>query len=767
MADDATTDGNGLIRQVQQILGATTPAAGFAALLYARTDGGELEGLTPARLARNAREAFEFIAEKPKGRHKVGFRRTAASAADDLPATTVLEVLNDDMPFLVELGAGRGRSARAADQLAAAPDLQDQARPLGPAARPSRDRATAHGATGIRKATSPSTCRPCPRRPQPTSAPPSRRSCGRSGWWCRTGNRCWQAVKAANAALGSAPASIPPPLLTESDRLPGMAGARQFHLPRRAGVRAVGRSGDRRPGACRRQRARRAARPVGAGAAARPRAGGDDAGGPPLLLCGLAVDHHQGERRLQGAPPRAHGLHRHQDVSRRRHAQGRDPRRRAVHVAILFRLADASAVPAPQGRRRARRPRLSAHQPRRQGDPQHPGKLPARRAVPDRRQAAARMGGRHPRSGDAAARARVCPHRPLRPVRLAAHLRAARPLHLHGARADRRACCPRSTTGAWSPSIRISPTGRWCACSSSSRAMPAPRRRSPATTSSSGITEIIRTWEDRLAHAIAASGGDPDAAREARKQVSLGLLPGLCRDVRAGAGAGGHQAHRAAGAGPAGRRRLLQRARRPGARGDVPVRPAHAAVRARADPGKPRLLRHRRAHLPRHAALQRRHARGDPARHGAADGERRCHRPSHSRCAAGGCIPGGPAWQRGQRRLQPADRVERRGLARGGHPAGVCRLSAPARLAVRPALSGRHAQPPCRRGARPARAVPSPPQSGSQGRHQGPRGGRGADPQAHRWCAERRAKPGRGPHPAAVPEPDRGNGAHQLLPGGR
>ena len=100
MADDAKTDGNGVIRQVQQILGAATPAASFAALLYARTDSTSLAHLTPARLARTARDAFEFIAEKAKGRHKVGLRRSPASA--DLPATTVLEVLNDDMPFLVD-----------------------------------------------------------------------------------------------------------------------------------------------------------------------------------------------------------------------------------------------------------------------------------------------------------------------------------------------------------------------------------------------------------------------------------------------------------------------------------------------------------------------------------------------------------------------------------------------------------------------------------------------------------------------------------------
>ena len=102
MADDAKTDGNGLIRQVRKILGPTTMAADFAALLYSRNGSDGIEGQTPARLARNAREALEFITEKPKGRHKVGFRRTAASAADGLPASTVLEILNDDMPFLVD-----------------------------------------------------------------------------------------------------------------------------------------------------------------------------------------------------------------------------------------------------------------------------------------------------------------------------------------------------------------------------------------------------------------------------------------------------------------------------------------------------------------------------------------------------------------------------------------------------------------------------------------------------------------------------------------
>jgi glutamate dehydrogenase len=102
MADDAKTDGNGLIREVQQMLGPATKAAQFAALLYGRDGRQEIEGLAPARLAREARDAVDFITEKPKDRHKIGFRRMPAVPAEGLTATTVLEVLNDDMPFLVD-----------------------------------------------------------------------------------------------------------------------------------------------------------------------------------------------------------------------------------------------------------------------------------------------------------------------------------------------------------------------------------------------------------------------------------------------------------------------------------------------------------------------------------------------------------------------------------------------------------------------------------------------------------------------------------------
>ena len=48
--------GNGLIGEIERILGKATPAAAFANLLYGR-NGSAGDGLSPAWLARNAREA--------------------------------------------------------------------------------------------------------------------------------------------------------------------------------------------------------------------------------------------------------------------------------------------------------------------------------------------------------------------------------------------------------------------------------------------------------------------------------------------------------------------------------------------------------------------------------------------------------------------------------------------------------------------------------------------------------------------------------------
>src|ERR1700716_1501072 len=102
MALDAETAAGGLIRKVQKALGKGSPAAILAPLLYARDGLSGLESLPADWLAGNAREALEFIGDKPKGRHKIRVRRTWASAKGALPESSVVEILNDDMPFLVD-----------------------------------------------------------------------------------------------------------------------------------------------------------------------------------------------------------------------------------------------------------------------------------------------------------------------------------------------------------------------------------------------------------------------------------------------------------------------------------------------------------------------------------------------------------------------------------------------------------------------------------------------------------------------------------------
>ena len=93
-------------------------------------------------------------------------------------------------------------------------------------------------------------------------------------------------------------------------------------------------------------------------------------------------------------------------------------------------------------RRRAAR-RLRPQQPFRQGAGQRAGALSARRIVPDRRGHALSFRARHPAARRAAARARAGAARPLRPFRVGAGVRAARTLRQRHPREDRRLSQPR------------------------------------------------------------------------------------------------------------------------------------------------------------------------------------------------------------------------------------------------------------------------------------------------------------------------------------
>jgi glutamate dehydrogenase len=74
-------------------------AATFARLLYAREADGVLAKFEPQTLIENAQAAAGFIQERAPGRHKIAIR--PAPSADGSKGT-LLEVVNDDMPFLVD-----------------------------------------------------------------------------------------------------------------------------------------------------------------------------------------------------------------------------------------------------------------------------------------------------------------------------------------------------------------------------------------------------------------------------------------------------------------------------------------------------------------------------------------------------------------------------------------------------------------------------------------------------------------------------------------
>src|SRR5581483_4668368 len=101
MALDTEASADGFIRKVQRALGKGSQGAQLAALLYGHEGLNGLEKLPTAWLADNVRGAVEFIADKPRARHKIRVRGRP-TAGERGGEESVIEILNDDMPFLVD-----------------------------------------------------------------------------------------------------------------------------------------------------------------------------------------------------------------------------------------------------------------------------------------------------------------------------------------------------------------------------------------------------------------------------------------------------------------------------------------------------------------------------------------------------------------------------------------------------------------------------------------------------------------------------------------
>ncbi len=145
----------------------------------------------------------------------------------------------------------------------------------------------------------------------------------------------------------------------------------------------------------------------------------------------------QGQLALDRAPAVVPGLHRGQALRRAGRGRRRAALPRPVHLGRLQPEPARHPGAAPQGGQGAGAGRPAPLQPRLEVAAEHPGDVPARRAVPDLRRPAVRDGHGHPAAGGAPPGAAVHVARRLRPLRVRPGLRAPRPLHHHRAPAHR------------------------------------------------------------------------------------------------------------------------------------------------------------------------------------------------------------------------------------------------------------------------------------------------------------------------------------------
>ena len=75
----------------------------FVALLFGRAAPEDLVGYEAAELAALAREAWAFVATRKPAAPKIRFEQPGASSdGEHLKSISVIEIVNDDMPFLVD-----------------------------------------------------------------------------------------------------------------------------------------------------------------------------------------------------------------------------------------------------------------------------------------------------------------------------------------------------------------------------------------------------------------------------------------------------------------------------------------------------------------------------------------------------------------------------------------------------------------------------------------------------------------------------------------
>ena len=158
---------------------------------------------------------------------------------------------------------------------------------------------------------------------------------------------------------------------------------------------------------------------------------------PPTEPLARPGARHQGELAILGPSRRLSRLRRRQALRRRGPADRRAALSGAVDLVGLQLDAARDSAGAPQGDPGSAALRARSRQPRRQGAAAHPGIVPAGRAVPGERAGSDPPGDRHLRSAGAAARAAAVAPRPVSTLLFVPDFRAAREVQHPGAPAHR------------------------------------------------------------------------------------------------------------------------------------------------------------------------------------------------------------------------------------------------------------------------------------------------------------------------------------------
>ena len=254
----AGTTSNGLIRQVQKALGEKSQAAQFAPLLYGH-NGLRRHRTRPPRPGSPAMRA-PHSSSSPRSRGRSTSCASArCGAAEGSPESTVVEILNDDMPFLVDSVMGELQARGLAVRFLLHPIFKTERDKagnlqalLGPGDQNWNDgHQESYIAIHLLRF----------RRP---SSAISARLCRTSSSSVRVVVADWQPmlqqVQAAIRQLEAGAARRPGGRAARVDRLPALAGGRQLHLPGFARIPLSGDSTTGDLGAGGQSRPRRAAR---------------------------------------------------------------------------------------------------------------------------------------------------------------------------------------------------------------------------------------------------------------------------------------------------------------------------------------------------------------------------------------------------------------------------------------------------------------------------------------------------------------------------